>query len=212
MRKIDLFIFDLDGTLIDSKRDIAASVHFTLNKLGLPPLPDETIYSFVGNGVIPLIERSVGSKVNFQKALTIFKDHYDQHLLDTTKLFADIHKVLDHFLKKPKVIVTNKSQGYSEKILRGLKIDHYFKGVYGGDTSFPKKPEPEVIHHILKMFKMGPEASVIIGDSRVDLETGRNAGILTCGVTWGYRPREELEEIGCDYLIERPEKLMRLFM
>lgn len=211
MRNVDLIIFDLDGTLIDSKRDIAASVHHTMKALGLAPIPEETIYSFVGNGVAPLIQKTVSVSHSFGDALEIFKAHYDRHLLDTTRPFPGIPEILDHFAKKTMVVVTNKSQGYSEKILKGLKIDRYFRGIFGGDTSFPKKPEPDVIHHILKTFGAAPGKSVIVGDSRVDLETGHNAGIITCGVTWGFRPREELEEIGCDYLIERPEELRRLF-
>lgn len=217
MQKIDLFIFDLDGTLIDSKRDIADSVHHTMKILGLPPISDETIYEFVGNGVTPLIQKSVsvgaGGTVAaaFEKALTIFKAHYDRHLLDTTQPFPGILKVLNHFSQKTMAVVTNKSQGYSEKILKGLRMDRFFKGIFGGDTTFPKKPEPDVIHHILQTFSIAPKKSVIVGDSRIDLETGRNAGIVTCGVSWGFRPRKELEEIGCDYLIERPEDLIDLF-
>lgn len=212
-RKIDLFIFDLDGTLIDSKRDIADSVHHTMKVLGLPSISDETIYQFVGNGVTPLIQKSIEASgvASFEKALKIFKVHYDQHLLDTTQPFPGILDVLRHFSRKTMVVVTNKPQGYSEKILKGLTLDPFFKGIFGGDTPFPKKPEPDVIHHILEVFKADPRKSVIVGDSRIDLETGHNAGIVTCGVTYGFRPRKELEEIGCDYLIERPEDLIGLF-
>lgn len=220
MKKIDLFLFDLDGTLIDSKKDIASSVHYTMDVLGLPPIDDETIYSFVGNGVTPLIQKSVetsigsaegGEKITFEKALAIFKKHYDEHCLDTTQPFPGILDVLRHFKKTPKVVITNKSQGFSEKILDGLGLTSLFKGLYGSDTEFPKKPDPAVVHHLLQRFKARPEATVIVGDSRIDMETGRNAGILTCGVTYGFRPREELEEAGSDYLIERPTDLFNLF-
>lgn len=213
MQKIDLFIFDLDGTLIDSKRDIADSVHHTMKILGLPPISDELIYQFVGNGVTPLIQRTLeqAGGHSLERALKIFKAHYDQHLLDATQAFPGILEVLNHFAGKTMAVVTNKPQGYSEKILKGLKIDRFFKGIFGGDTTFPKKPEPDVIHHILQTFSIDPKKSVIVGDSRVDLETGHNAGIVTCGVTYGFRPRKELEEIGCDYLIERPEDLIQLF-
>lgn len=218
MKKIDLFLFDLDGTLIDSKRDIASSVHYTMAVLGLPPIDDETIYSFVGNGVTPLIQKSVETSIGgaevitFEKALAVFRKHYDEHCLDTTQPFPGVLDVLRHFGETPKVIITNKSQGFSQKILDGLGVTPLFEGLYGGDTEFPKKPDPAVVRHLLQSFKARPEATVIIGDSRIDMETGRNGGILTCGVTYGFRPREELEEIGCDYLIESPSELAKIFV
>ncbi|HSA59868.1 MAG TPA: HAD family hydrolase [bacterium] len=216
MRKIDLFLFDLDGTLIDSKRDIAASVNFTMAKLGLPRLPDDLIYSFVGHGVTPLIRQTVeaagGSAAGgFDQAMAIFKAHYDQHLLDTTEAFPGVREVLKHFLGKKKIVLTNKSQGFSDKILKGLALSPSFDGVFGGDTEFPKKPAPDVVHHLLKTYGVSPKHAVIVGDSRVDMETGTNAGILRCGVTYGFRPRAELEDAGFDYMIERPEELLSLF-
>ncbi|MBI3541260.1 MAG: HAD family hydrolase [Deltaproteobacteria bacterium] len=205
---MDLILWDLDGTLIDSKRDITNSVHYTLKTLGLPQISDELIYSFVGNGVTPLIQQSVSQPggPTFKEALEIFMKHYDDHCLDTTLSFPGILKVLNQ-LSQPMVVITNKSQGFSEKIIRGLGLDRYFKGIYGGDTSFPKKPDPTIVYHLLEKFGASPKKTVIIGDSRVDMETGKNAGILTCGVTYGFRPRSELEEVGCDYLAETPENL-----
>jgi len=213
VKSISLFIFDLDGTLIDSKRDIASSVHHTMKLLGIPPILDEVIYSLVGNGVTPLIQQSVETTgaVDFQKALTIFKDHYQAHCLDTTKPFPGVLDVIRHFAKTPKVVITNKSQGFSDTIIEGLNLTSSFLGIYGGDTNFPKKPDPALVHHLLQSIGAKPASAVIIGDSRVDIETGKNAGIMTCGVTWGFRPKEELEEIGCDYLIDRPGDLLNLF-
>lgn len=211
MQKIDLFIFDLDGTLIDSKRDIALSVHHTMKILGLSPISDEMIASYVGNGVTPLIRKSVGEnpKLNVDEAIRIFMAHYEEHCLDSTRPFPDIPEVLDHFKDKIKIVATNKPQGFSEKILDGLGLTTHFQGIFGGDTHFPKKPDPAVIHHLLKTFQAEVAKSVIIGDSRIDIETGRNARILTCGVTWGFRPGEELT--GSDFLVDRPEDLIRIF-
>ncbi len=213
MKKIDLFLFDLDGTLIDSKKDIAASVNFTMRKLGLPPLAEDLIDSFVGNGVTPLIQKTVASAggASFEQAMEIFKAHYEAHLLDSTDAFPGVRDVLKRFKDKKKIVVTNKSQGFSEKILKGLALSQSFDGVFGGDTSFPKKPAPDVVHHLLKSYGIPSRHAVIVGDSKVDMETGKNAGILTCGVTYGFRPRKELEESGCDELIDRPEDLTNLF-
>lgn len=213
VKKIELLLFDLDGTLIDSKKDIASSVHHTMRVLGLPPIENEIIYSFVGNGVTPLIKKSVeaGGGVGFEAALSIFKEYYDRHCLDTTRPFPGILQTLKHFLKTPVVVVTNKSQGFSEKILKGLKMDPYLQGIYGGDTSFPKKPDPAIVHHLMKEFSASPANTAIVGDSLIDMKTGKNAGILTCGVTWGFRPKEELEAFGPDELIDSPKDLMRIF-
>lgn len=214
MKKITLFIFDLDGTLIDSKRDIASSVHYTMKILGLSPISDEVIYSFVGNGVTPLIQQSVetAGAVDLQKALAIFKEHYQAHCLDTTRPFPGVLEVIRHFEKTPKVVITNKSQGFSETILKGLGLTDSFLGIYGGDTNFPKKPDPALVHHLLQSTGAKPESAVIVGDSRVDVQTGKNVGILTCGVTWGFRPREELVESRPDYLIDQPGELLGLFV
>lgn len=213
MKKIDLFLFDLDGTLIDSKRDIAQSVNFTMTRLGLPILADDLIYSFVGNGVTPLIRKTVEAAggASFDEAMNIFMAHYAEHCLDTTAVFPGIWDVLERFSSTPKIVVTNKSQTFSEKILKGLGLERVFDGLFGGDTQFPKKPAPQVVYHLLELYEASPQRTVIIGDSRVDIETGKNANILTCGVTYGFRPRAELEASGCDYLIERPTELLGLF-
>ncbi|QQR80477.1 MAG: HAD-IA family hydrolase [Deltaproteobacteria bacterium] len=212
--KISLFIFDLDGTIIDSKRDIAASVNYTMKALGLKELPENIIYDFVGLGVTPLIQQAVeeaGGPQAFPKALDIFKTHYNEHLLDTTVPFDGVWDILEYFQKTPKVVLTNKSQGYSEKIIEGLKLNKYFKSIFGGDTSFPKKPDPTIVYHLMKEYHSSPENTLIIGDSLVDIKTGKNAGILTCGAFYGFRPREEIEKSGCDYKIEKIQEMIKLF-
>ena len=213
MKSIDLFIFDLDGTLIDSKEDIAASVNHTLTAVGLAAVPNEVIYQYVGHGVTPLIQKSIETvgADKFLEAFQTFMSHYDEHCVDKTVLFPGMQKVLDHFAGKRKVVVTNKPQGFSEKILKGLGIDSLFEEVLGGDTHFPKKPDPKVIHYLLEKFQADPSKTVIIGDSLVDIETGKNAGILTCGALYGFRPREEMEGAGCDFLITQPDELSHLF-
>ncbi len=211
--KISLFIFDLDGTLIDSKKDIAASVNYTMKVLGLKELSEDLIYEFVGNGVTPLIQQAVqkaGGSMAFSRALDIFKEHYDAHLLDTTIPFPGVMEVLEYY-RVPKVVLTNKSQSYSEKIIEGLRMKPYFKGIFGGDTQFPKKPDPQVIHYLMKAHGSSSQDTVIIGDSSVDIQAGKNAGILTCGVTYGFRPRQEIEESGCDFKVEEISQLIKIF-
>ncbi len=213
MNKIDLLIFDLDGTLIDSKRDIANAVHWTLRELGLPQIPDEEIYTYVGNGVRPLILKSVGEHAeDFKKALKVFKDYYQIHLLDHTTPFEGVRELLAHFHAKKKAVFTNKPQYFTDPILKGLRLDHYFEAVIGSDAGFPKKPDPAVIHHLLKQFDCPPGQAMLIGDSKVDIETGKNAGILTCGVTYGFRPADEIKNAQPDFVVSQPKELLELFL
>lgn len=211
MQPIRLFIFDLDGTLIDSKRDIAVSVNAMMGLIGLSPLPHETIYEFVGNGVTPLIRRSVEAAggIDFHRALEIFKTHYMEHCLDTTTLFPGVLEVFRHFAGVPKVVLTNKSQAFSEKILQGLGLTPLLEDIYGGDTEFPKKPDPAVVHHLMKVHKAGALETIMVGDSSVDMETGQRAGIRTAGATYGLRPRSEVLSCRPDYILESIVDLMR---
>lgn len=213
-QKINLLIFDLDGTLIDSKKDIANSVHWTLRDLNLPQISDGEIHSYVGNGVRPLIQKSVGEQQgpNYQKALKIFQDHYKAHLLDHTHPFEGVEEILQQFAGKKKAVFTNKPQYFTEPILAGLHLDHHFDAIIGSDAGFPKKPDPAVILHLLKKFECDPAKAVLIGDSRVDIETGKNAGVLTCGVTYGFRPAEEVRDARPDFLISCLVEMKELFL
>lgn len=206
---VDLLIFDLDGTLVDSKLDIANGVNHTLTTLGLARISNEEIYHYVGHGVTDLIADAVGLHQERRgEALKIFMDYYQAHLTDHTRLFPGMPEVLDHFSVKKKAVLTNKPQGLTDLLLRQLGLTTRFDMVIGATVDAPKKPDPASTQHILKTCGVSPQRAVIIGDSAVDIETGKNAGILTCGVTYGFRPREELEQSSCDLLINHPPELI----
>ena len=213
MAQIDakLIIFDLDGTLIDSKRDIAFAVNETLKKMGLSPIPQEEVYGYVGNGVRPLIEQTMannGMEGDLPTAIDHFREFYIKHLLDTTIMFDGVREVLEHFRADKKMAVaSNKPFRYVEKILDGLGMSGYFSSVKGGDNVEAKKPAPEMLHTILEETGFGKEECVFIGDSGVDIRTGKNAGIKTVGVTYGFRPMEEIMENEPDCLVDSPLKL-----
>ena len=200
-----LIIFDLDGTLIDSKNDIADSVNYTLKSLHLPSLQNSLIYSYVGNGVLPLLEKVIScsnKKSNLEDALKVFRKHYEEHLLDSTRLYPGVMEILKHFSDVNMGLVSNKPERFVKKILKGLNVDCFFPVVIGGDTLKTKKPDPEGVNMIRNRFGADLHETVIVGDGGVDIETGKKAGIHTCGVSYGLRDRKELVEAGAEIIID----------
>ena len=152
---VDLLIFDLDGTLIESKWDIAVSVNLTLTELGLPQRPQEEIFGFVGDGVKRLLRLSVGeeNQARYEEALKVFRGHYLAHCLDRTRFYPGIDEVLAHFSHKHKAVATNKSLEYTTKILEGLGA-HHFAYVVGGDDGYGLKPEPGMLHNVMEALQV----------------------------------------------------------
>lgn len=210
---IELLIFDLDGTLIESKWDIADSVNLTLRDLGLPERPQEEIFSFVGDGIKKLLRLAVGEmdEVRYAEALRVFRGHYLTHCLDRTRYYPGIEAVLSHFDAKLKSVATNKSLEYTQVILKGLG-DHYFAHVVGGDNGFGLKPEPGMLLHTLEQLGVAKERAVLIGDSTNDINGGHNAGIRVCAVGYGMGNRDRMMACHPDWFIERPEDLMEIFL
>ena len=209
---VDLLIFDLDGTLIESKWDIAESVNLTLAELGLPQRDLEEIFGFVGDGVKKLLRLSVGeeSHVRFDDALRVFRRHYLAHCLDRTKFYPGVERTLVHFAGKQKAVATNKSIEYTQVILKGLG-SHHFQCVVGGDNGFGLKPEPGMLLHVLERLKVPKERTVLVGDSTNDINGGHNAGIRVCAVGYGMGNREKMTACQPEWFIERPEELMEIF-
>ena len=210
---VDLLIFDLDGTLIESKWDIAESVNFTLAELGLPKRPLEEIFGFVGDGVKKLLRLAVGegNQSRFEDALRVFRGHYLEHCLDRTTFFPGIESMLQHFAHKQKAVATNKSIDYTRVILNGLGAEHFIYTV-GGDNGFGLKPEPGMLLHILERLNVPKDRAVLVGDSTNDINGGHNAGIRVCAVGYGMGNREKMAACQPDWFIEQPEELMEIFV
>lgn len=202
--KVDLIIFDLDGTLIDSSKDIAWAVNKTLNHLGFNELSYDVIKSYIGWGVKMLLEQAVPKERHniLAHARNIFLKYYEDHLLVDTHLYSGAKEILEYFKHKKLAIITNKPLGLTEKILNGLSIPKYFQKVIGGDSVQNKKPHPEAVDIVLAELSVKPEKAIFIGDSRIDIEAGKNAGIITCGAVYGFRGKDELINAGADFLIE----------
>ncbi|HKE62096.1 MAG TPA: HAD-IA family hydrolase [Nitrospira sp.] len=209
---VDLLIFDLDGTLIESKWDIAESVNLTLAELRLPQRELEEIFGFVGDGVKKLLRLSVGeaSHVSFEDALRVFRRHYLAHCLDRTTFYPGVEKTLGHFSQTRKAVATNKSIEYTQVILKGLG-SHHFQCVVGGDNGFGLKPEPGMLLHVIERLKVPKERTVLVGDSTNDINGGHNAGIRVCAVGYGMGNREKMTACQPEWFIERPEELMEIF-
>lgn len=210
---VDVLIFDLDGTLIESKWDIAHAVNLTLLELGLPERSLEEIFGFVGDGVKRLLRLAVGEEHldRYERALQIFRGHYLAHCLDRTVFYPGIEPMLRHFGRKEKAVATNKAIEYTRVILEGLGPQH-FSVVVGGDNGFGLKPEPGMLFHIMEQLGASKERTVLVGDSTNDINGGHNAGIRVCAVGYGMGNREKMAACKPDWFIERPEELMELFL
>lgn len=210
---VDLLIFDLDGTLIESKWDIAHSVNLTLEELGLSRRPQEEIFGFVGDGVKRLLRLAVGeeNQAKYEEALRVFRGHYLAHCLDRTRFYPGVETVLTHFADKHKAVATNKSMEYTKVILDGLG-NHHFAYIIGGDDGYGLKLEPGMLLKIMEALRVPRERTVLIGDSTNDINGGHNAGIRVCAVGYGMGNREKMVACRPDWFIERPEELMEIFL
>lgn len=199
-----VLIFDLDGTLVDSKKDLTASVNHIRQQFDLPFLTEEEIARFIGNGALMLIRRALGPKAtesNVQAGLQMFLAYYRAHMLDCTALYPGVRETLDRLADCKLAVLTNKPVHFSCAMLDGLGIYKHFSAVYGGNSFDHKKPDPVGVFQILSDTKGNRERTWMIGDSAVDVLTGRNAGIKTCGVTYGYAT-ETFKDVPPDFLID----------
>lgn len=210
--KPDLLIFDLDGTLIDSKLDLAHAVNATRAHMGMEPLEFERVYSYVGNGAPVLIRRALGeqaTEAEVEEALEYFLEYYRDHALDYTKLYPGIKESLERLSAAGKrmAVLTNKPVRMSNNIVEGLGIAPNFFRVYGGNSFDFKKPNPIGVATLIGESGIGKDRTVMVGDSTVDIQTAVNAGIMSCGVTYGFQP-ETLQSPKPDLLIDRMEDLV----
>jgi phosphoglycolate phosphatase len=190
---MDLLIFDLDGTLIDSKLDLAHAVNATRAHMGLEALDFERVYSYVGNGAPVLIRRVLGeqaSEAEVEEALEFFLEYYREHYLDYTTLYPGVREALDRFRDagKQMAVLTNKPVRISTAILDGLGVAPHFFRIYGGNSFDFKKPHPIGVETLMREAGVPRERTLMIGDSSVDIRTAINAGVASCGVTYGFQP------------------------
>ena len=189
---IDLLVFDLDGTLIDSKLDLVLSVNAVRERLHLPKLPEETIATYVGRGVVTLMQRALGDRASEEtvaEAVEFFLEYYRDHMLDHTVPYPGVREALAALHVRQMAVLTNKPVKFSQAILVGLGLNEFFSQVYGGNSFERKKPDPVGLFAIMRETQAPPDRTMIVGDSDTDVLTGRNAGVWTCGVTYGLAPQ-----------------------
>lgn len=190
MARFAHLIFDLDGTLVDTKADLAAATNFMLAAVALPPLTLTQVERLVGEGARVLVERALGPQraALVPQAFALFLEYYMAHLLDYTCPYSGIRELLAAAYAQGLVlsVLTNKPEGLSQAILTGLGLANFFSALIGGDTLPVRKPDPQGVYDLQRRTEINLDTTLLIGDSRIDMETGRAAGISTCGVTWGF--------------------------
>lgn len=188
-----LVVFDLDGTLIDSARDLISAVNATRSALKLPRLRDHTVMGYIGHGARELVRHAIEdggaatslSEPQLDRAVLIFRDYYSAHLLDHTRPYPGVVEALDGLRDRTLAVLTNKPLRFTMPILEGLKLAPRFRRIYGEDSFSTKKPDPAGMLALLREFDAAPHETILVGDSETDVLTARNAGTWMCGVTYG---------------------------
>jgi phosphoglycolate phosphatase len=210
--QMELLVFDLDGTLVDSELDLANSVNATLEKIGRKPLSVELIASYIGQGVIVLISRALGGDASqelVEQSTEIFLNHYREHMLDNTATYPGVREALAELNGRKMAVLTNKPVNFSRAMLAGLGLADRFLRIYGGNSFENKKPDPVGLHRLMEETGVPASKTLMIGDSISDVLAGRNAGVWTCGVNYGFGA-PTLDEAPPDIRIDDLRELPKL--
>ena len=212
MLDIDLMIFDLDGTLIDSRYDIINAVNYMLKALGLKEKTFDEIVSYIGTGVRDLVAMSIGKADTgfFDKAFKIFRDYYRGHSVDQTRPYPGVIDILEHFKDKIKVIITNRDRDFARLTLSLLDLEKYFMDILGGDDQACAKPMACPVNNITAKFGIDRSRILMIGDMDIDIAAGKSAGVFTCGVIYGIGREEDVIKAGPDFIIKELSELKKI--
>ncbi len=209
-----LFIFDLDGTLINTIADLAESTNQALRILGFPTHTTEEYKYFVGNGVMKLFERALPedarTEENIVKVRSLFVPYYDKHNADMSKAYEGMPEILKTLQSKGAklAVASNKYQRATSKLISHYFPEINFSAVWGQREGVPVKPNPAVVNNILQETSISKESTIYLGDSNVDMQTGKAAEVDVCGVTWGFRPKEELMKENPSYIISKVDEIL----
>ena len=214
MKEYDTIIFDLDGTLLNTLEDLTDSVNYALALYGFPCRKIGEVRSFVGNGVARLMELSIPKGLNnpqYEKCLTDFRNHYSGNMQNKTDAYKGIMELLGKLSNEDyKIAIVSNKFHKAVKGLNQVYFGEYIKVAIGESENVSKKPAPDTVFKALEELGSTPDQAVYVGDSEVDVKTAKNSGIMCVGVTWGFRDREVLEQEGADYIIDRPQELLKI--
>ncbi len=211
-----LIIFDLDGTLLNTIGDLAACCNATLEKHNLPTHSDEDYNSFVGNGIMRLVERAIPEALRSEELIAAvrkdFVELYTEKIAVNSKPYAGIVELLQKLREKgiDVAIASNKFQAGCEKLAKHYFADIRFATVLGQRPNIPLKPDPYIIREIIQRTSYTPDKILFVGDSGVDMQTAAAAGVDSVGVTWGFRTREELEQSGAKHIVDKASEILAL--
>ncbi|AHF97143.1 phosphoglycolate phosphatase [Desulfurella acetivorans A63] len=206
--------FDLDGTLVDSKKDLEKAVVSTALNLKLEILDKEYILSLVGNGIYRLINDylvSINATDYYEQFLKIFLSYYYEHICDNSYLYNNVKPTLQLLTKQYKLfVVSNKLEKFSKKLLNELKIDNFFEEIIGGDSFENKKPDPQPILNLIKKYKINPHSSLFVGDSENDYFAARASNLKMGWVSFGYKNESILKKITPDFIFDKFEYILNI--
>ena len=211
-----LVIFDLDGTLLNTIADLANSTNYALKVLGYPIHEPDKCNFMVGNGINKLFERALpdGEKTeeNVLRVRQEFVPYYDQHNADKSRPYPGVTELLETLQTAGMqlAVASNKYQAATEKLIAHYFPNIKFTAVFGQREGIPVKPDPIIVKEILQIAKVQEEETLYVGDSGVDMQTAINASVTSCGVTWGFRPRTELESFHPDHIVDNAEEIKLL--
>jgi len=207
----DFLIFDLDGTIVDSQKDITSAVNMARQEFGFAPLTIEKVRSYLGSGIKALVDKVMPeqSEEIHRRALERFKAHYSGVLTETTVAYDGIVEMLEALKGKKKAILSNKTEIFSHEIIKRLGLKKYFVEIWGGDTA-GKKPDPKPILELIKSTRSDPAKTVMIGDSSNDFKAAKAAGVASIAVLYGYTDYKEIKELKPDYTAEKPKDIVKI--
>lgn len=207
---VKLLMFDLDGTLVDTRRDITNALNYALQSYRRKQITVEDTTAMIGEGITRLIEKVLGEDQRASRDAVIgnFLGYYAEHLTNYSAVFPSVRETLEALGGYKKAVISNKREGLSPRLLEALDLAKYFDLVVGSDTTPHRKPSPVPVIYALEKMKVPPHEAAMVGDSNFDIEAGKDAGVTTIAVTYGYRGKEYLT--GADCLIERFSDLPRI--
>ena len=207
---IKLIIFDLDGTLVDTVQDITNALNHALFSHDIKTLTVRETTKLVGEGVTRLVEKVLpeGKEHLKDDVMRKFLEYYSEHLIENSKEYPHVRETLENLNQFKKAVISNKREALSRRLLEELDLAKYFDLIIGSDTAGERKPSPIPILYVISKLGLSPEESIVVGDSYYDIEAGKRAGTKTVAVTYGYQPKELLEE--ADYMIDDLRELVQL--